>query len=107
MWLDDHLKNAHLSDSVRAALGALRRKALAGKLKLAEFQAMQRQLGRHAPPLRAVLSGLRSVRKRMTAVDGFPADLSAEIDRMIERLQKMLHTTIKVASLRGLRSIRV
>jgi hypothetical protein len=37
----------------------------------------------------------------------FRAPVSAKIDRMIERLQMMLRTTIKFASLRGVRSARV
>jgi hypothetical protein len=103
MWIEHHLEDGHLSDEMRGTLERLRAKALAGQLTLAEFQELQGQARDHKPPLRRLLSALQAAKKRAAAVSGLPADLSADLDALVARVERMLGTAQRVAALAGMR----
>lgn len=73
MWIEKRLGEGHLSDSARRELEAMRAKALAGELTAAEFRALRDRLRRTVPPLRTMLSRMRSLRRAVDRVPRFPA----------------------------------
>ena len=102
MWIERRLQDPHLGDALRAQLEALRRKALAGQLTLREFQEVRRQGHAGAPPLRAALTSVRAVRRRLAAVPGLSAQILGTLDTLIGELEAALATTRRIARLAGL-----
>ena len=80
--------------------------ALAGQLTLAEFQELQGQAGKHAPPLRSLPCALRAARKRAAAVAGLPSDVLADLDALVSRVEGVLGVAARVATLAGRRSAK-
>ena len=85
---------------MRRTLARLRSKALAGQLTLAEFQKVQGQAGKHTTPLRALLRALRAAKRRAAAVSALPADVSANLDRLVSRVEHMLGLARRVVAVR-------
>ena len=104
MWIENHLKHSSLSDALRRTLERLRLKAMAGKLTLAEFQEVQGQAGKHTTPLRPLLRALRAAKRRAAAVSGLPAEVSADLDRLVSRVERMLGLAQRVVALPARRS---
>jgi len=103
MWIERRLQDPHLGGALRAQLEALRRKALAGQLTLREFQEVRRQGHAGAPPLRAALTSVRAVRRRLAAVPGLSAQILGTLDTLIGELEAALATTRRIARLAGYR----
>ena len=102
MWIEHRLRDPHLGDALRGQLEALRRKALGGQLTLREFQEVRRQGHAGAPPLRAALTSVRAVRRRLAAVPGVSAPILGTLDTLIGELEAALATTRSIARLAGL-----
>ena len=102
MWIEHRLRDPHLGDALRGQLEALRRKALGGQLTLREFQEVRRQGHAGAPPLRAALTSVRAVRRRLAAVPGVSAQILGTLDTLIGELEAALATTRSIARLAGL-----
>jgi hypothetical protein len=104
MWIEKHLKHSTVSDAMRRTLERLRSKALAGQLTLAEFQEVQAEAGKHTTPLRALWHALRAAKKRAAAVSGLPSEVSADLDRLVSRVDDMLGLAERVVSISARRS---
>lgn len=106
MWVEHHLKHPDLSEAMRRTLERVRAKALAGQLTLAEFQELQGHVGKHTTPLRSLLRSLRAAKRRASAVSGLPAEVSADLDALVSRVEHMLGVAKRVAALVGRRSAK-
>ncbi len=106
MWLDHRLASEKLDPKLRKRLEAMQRKALSGKLSLAEFQALQREMGGQKSPLRQLLSSLRAVRRRAAKVPGFPAEILIDMDALVRRVAGLAAARARLGTLRLIRGGR-
>lgn len=100
MWIDRRLAGDGVEPEIRRTLERLRKKAIAGSLSQSEFQEIQGRARGETPPLRALLSSLRSARKRAIAAPTLPAALLADLDQLIERVEALASATKRVATIR-------
>ena len=87
MWIENALENPHIDDVMRAALEAMRRKALAGKLTESEFEKFRCQGEKRRDSLTAVAASARSLRRRLAALPNVPATLLGELDAFLDHLK--------------------
>jgi hypothetical protein len=89
MWIEEALENLHLGAETRAALEAMRKKALAGKLTQDEFEEFRRQGEQRHDTLGAIAASLRSIRRRATALGDFPPAALRELDVLLDLLKSV------------------
>lgn len=105
MWIEKQLRERQLSDADRNDLEAMRKKALAGALSETEFRELRARLTKTVPPLRAMLSRLRSARRAADRIIRFPAAARSAIDDAIRAIEQELGANRQTARLAAKRAI--
>ena len=90
VWLTKQLENKRLSDSARAELEALRKKAEAGLLTDAEARDYRRRNRKRDDSLASILAALIATRRRAAPLAAMPPDALTNLDASIEIIKNAL-----------------
>ena len=101
MWLEAELKRTNLNAETRAALEALHKKGLEGKLSEQDLAPYRHRHHDENDGLRAFLSKLRLLRKRGAELASMPPEVIADLDAAITVLDRA--KVFQTASFRSLR----
>ena len=101
MWIEAELQRKDLSAETRAALEALDKKGLAGKLNEKDLDPYRHRQHDEGDGLRAFLSKLRLLRKRGAELASMPAEVITDLDAAIAVLDRA--KVFQTASFRALR----
>lgn len=88
IWIEKELTKKRLSAKKKAALEALREKALKGELQRDELRAFRQETRRsRSDAIQGILATLRSVRRRMAKTKNVQPDWIAQIDTLIGMIE--------------------
>jgi hypothetical protein len=90
MWIERRLARPRLSESQRAELEALRRKALAGKLSEREFAEFRRKGQARPTALMALLAGLKTLAQRASRTGGVPTSIVDALRDLIRDVERAI-----------------
>ena len=90
VWIEKDLARTNLDAKTRAALEALRKKGLEGRLHKGEIDPYRRRHHGNTAALRALLSRLRFERKRASQLENVPGETLAGLDAAISALASVL-----------------
>jgi hypothetical protein len=107
IWIEGRLRDPDLGAATRAALEAMRKKALAGKLTKREFEEFRSRGRKRRDSLQAVAASLRSLRRRLDSLDDLPAGFLTDFDALLGRLKSASGAVASLVRLANARAIRI